>query len=98
MQSNASRRRWVRRWPQFRDQPQDVAEQMPGNGDLGHLKRDVTTVVHDLRADLNQLLLQARQRPIFDRLWRRQCTQEIAEIVGERMKLKSNSVGSERPT
>lgn len=27
-------------WPQFPDQLQDVAEQMPGNGDLGHLKRN----------------------------------------------------------
>jgi hypothetical protein len=42
-QSNTSRWRWIGRWTQFRDQPQDVAEQMPGDGDLGHLKRDVTT-------------------------------------------------------
>ncbi len=49
----------------------------------------------DLRANLDQLLLQGRKRPVFDRLWRRQRTQEIAEIVGERMKLETDGVGSE---
>ncbi len=33
----------------------------------------------------------------LDRLRRRQSAQEIAEIVGQRVKLKSNSVGRERP-
>jgi hypothetical protein len=33
------------------------------------------------RADLDQLFLQARQRPVIDRFWRRQLPQEIAEIV-----------------
>jgi hypothetical protein len=50
-------------------------------------------MAHDLRADLDQLLLQARQRPVFDRLGRRQRAQEIAEILGERMKLESHGVG-----
>ena len=49
----------------------------------------------DLRADLDQLFLEARQRPVFDRLGSRQRAQEVAEIVGERVKLKSNSVGGE---
>src|ERR1700730_7055755 len=71
---------------------------MPGDGDLGHLEGDVAAVAHDLRADLDELLPQARHRPIFDRLWRRQRAQEIAEVVGECVKLKSNSVGRERPT
>jgi hypothetical protein len=44
-------------------------------------------MANDLRADLDQLLLEARQRPIFDRLGRRQRAQEVAEIVGQRMKL-----------
>ena len=51
----------------------------------------------DLRADLDQLLLEARQRPIFDRLGRRQRAQEVAEIVGECMKLEPHRVGGERP-
>src|SRR5262249_32633090 len=51
----------------------------------------------DLGADLDQLLLQARQRPVFDRLWRRQRAQKVAEIVSERMKLQAHRVGGERP-
>src|ERR1700730_15768333 len=81
-QSNTSRWRWIGRWTQFRDQPQDVAEQMPGDGDLGHLKRDVTTVAHNLRTNLDQPLLQDRHRPVFDRLRRRQRAQEITEMAG----------------
>jgi hypothetical protein len=42
-----------------------------GNGDLGHLEGDTAAMADDLGADLDQLLLQARQRPVFDRLWRR---------------------------
>jgi len=53
-------------------------------------------VADDLRADLDQLLLQAGERPAFDRLGRRQRAQEIAEIVGERVKLKANGIGGER--
>jgi hypothetical protein len=39
-------------------------------------------VADDLSADLDQLFLEARQRPVLDRLGRRQRAQEIAEIVG----------------
>ena len=70
---------------------------MPWDGDLGHLEGDIAAVADDLRADLDQLLLQARQRPVLDRLGRRQRAQEIAEIVGERMKLEPHRVGGERP-
>ena len=38
------------------------------DGDLGHLEGDVAAVADDLRADLDQLLLQTRQRLVFDRL------------------------------
>ena len=67
------------------------------DGDLGHLEGDIAAVADDLRADLDQLLLQARQRPVLDRLGRRQRAQEVAEIVGERMKLEPHGVGGERP-
>ena len=50
----------------------------------------------NLRADLDQLFLQARQRLILDRLGRRQGAQEVAKIVGERVKLKANRVGREQ--
>ena len=85
----------TRRRPQFRDQPQDVGEQVSRNGDLGHLEGDIAAVADDLRADLDQLFLQARQRPVFDRLGRRQRAQEVAEIVGEGMKLEPDGVGGE---
>ena len=49
----------------------------------------------DLRADLDQLLTQRRHRPISDRLRRCQRAQEVAEIVGERMKLEANGIGGE---
>ena len=55
-------------------------------------------MVDDLRADLDELFLQTRQRPILDRLWRRQSAQEIAEILGQRMKLETDGVRGERPT
>jgi len=44
---------------------------MPRDGDFGHLKRDVA-VADELRADLDQLILRARQRAILDRFRRRQ--------------------------
>lgn len=50
----------------------------------------------DLRANLDQLLLQARQQAILDRLRRRQRAQQVAEIVGQRMKPRNNRVGRER--
>jgi len=68
------------------------------DGDLGHLKGDIAAMAHDLRADLDQLLLERRQRPIFDRLRRRQGPQEIAEIVSEGVKLKTHGVGGEGAT
>jgi hypothetical protein len=47
-------------------------------------------VANDLRADLDEFLLQARQRPVLDRFGRRQRAQEVSEIVSERMQLKAN--------
>ena len=85
-----------RLWPQFPDQPQNLLEHLPWN--LGHLEDEIATVADDLRADLDQLLLQARQRPVLDRFGRRQRAQEIAEIVSQRMKLEPDGVGGERPT
>jgi hypothetical protein len=45
------------------NQPQDVGEQVSRNGDLCHLERDIAPVAHDLRANLDEFLLEARQRP-----------------------------------
>src|SRR5262249_36781600 len=62
-----------------------------------HLEDDIASVAHHLRADLDQLLLQARQRPVLD--WPRCCkrAEKVAKIVGERMKLEPHGVGRERP-
>jgi len=50
-------------------------------------------VADGLRGDLDRFLFQARQRPVFDRLGRRQRAQEVAGIVSERMKLEPHGVG-----
>jgi hypothetical protein len=39
---------------------------LPWNGDLGHLEDDIAAVAHHLRADLDQLLFEAGQRPVLD--------------------------------
>jgi hypothetical protein len=67
------------------------------DGDLGHLKDNVAAMAHKPCADLDQLLLQAGQRPMADRLGCRQRAQEVAEIVGQRVKLEPHGVGVERP-
>src|SRR4029450_11088998 len=96
MTSNVScwRGWWLR--PQFRDEPQNLLEHLPWDGDLRHLEDDIAAVAADFRADLDQLFLQTRQRPVLDRLRRRQRAQEIAEVVGERMKLEPHRVGGDR--
>ena len=97
IQRRRSCRRAIGRRPQFGDQPQDLGEQHSRHGDLGHLEGDIAAVADDPRADLDQLLSQAGQRPVLDRLGRRQRAQEVAEIVGERVKLETDGIGRERP-
>src|SRR5262249_38650130 len=41
----------------------NLLEQMPGNGDLGHLEGDTAATADDLGADLDQLLLQVTGHP-----------------------------------
>ena len=56
----------------------DLLEHLLWDSDLGHLEDNIAAVAHHLRADLDQLVLQGRQRPVLDRLRRRQRAQEIA--------------------
>ena len=63
------------------DQPQDVGKQISRDSDLGHLERDIAPMADDFRADFDELLFQGRHRPVLDRLRRRQCSQEVAEII-----------------
>src|SRR6266516_253994 len=87
---------WGRSWSQSIDQPQDSLEQFLRHRDLGHLEDDVAAMAHDLGADLDQLLFQARQRPLLDRLRQSQRPHEVGEIIGQRMKLKPDGVSGER--
>jgi hypothetical protein len=53
--------RWCGRRPKPGNKHQDVPEHEPRHGDLGHLERHVTAMADDLRANLDQLLPQARR-------------------------------------
>ena len=79
-------------WPHFSDQPQDLGEQSPRHRNLSHLESNVPSVRDDPGADLDQLILQAGQRPVLDRLRQSQRPHEVSEIVSKRMKLKTNRV------
>jgi hypothetical protein len=74
--------------PHFGNEPQNLLEHMPWDSDFGHLAGELAAAARQLATDLDQLFLQARQQPILDRLRRRLDAQNIAEIVGQRMKLK----------
>ena len=71
-------------------------KQIPRDGGPGHLEGGETALADHLHANLDGFLLQARHRTVLDRPGRRQCSQEIAEVPGEGMQLKADSVGGER--
>ncbi len=81
--------------PQPVDQAQTLGEQSSGDSDFRELKGDITTMSHDLRADLDELVAQGAERPVFYSLGQRQGAQEVAEIVGERMELEPDFVVAE---
>ncbi len=66
---------------------------MSRDSDLRHLEGDIAAVADNLGTDLDQLLLQASQRPVLDRLRCCQGAQEVAEVIGESVKLKPRGVG-----
>jgi hypothetical protein len=70
-------------------------EQVPCNGHLRHLENNVAPMADDLRAVLDQLFLERRQRPLLDRFRRGQDPLEIAEIIGGCVELKTHGVGGE---
>ena len=71
--------------------------QSAGDRDLGQLEGDRARMANRLRADLDQPLAQAGQRPVRDLGWQSQGAQEIAEVIGECVELEANGVGSECP-
>jgi len=52
-------------------------------------------VADNLRADFDQPVSERRHRPLLHGIRQRQCAQEVAEIVGERMQLQANGVVGE---
>jgi len=54
--------------PQPVNQAQDLSKQRFGDSDLRELECDVAAMSHDLRADLDELVLQSGQGPVFDSL------------------------------
>ena len=52
--------------PQLVDPPQDLGEEVSGDGDLCELEGDAAAMAHDLGTDLDQLLPESRQRPVLD--------------------------------
>ncbi len=86
-------RQWSR--PQPVNQAQDLGEQCSRYGDLCELECDIAAMSHNLGTDLDQLLPQRGQRPVLDLLRQRQCPQEVAEIISERMELKPDRIVAE---
>ena len=52
---------------------------MSRDSDFSHLEGDVAAMADDLGTNLDQLLPQAGQRPVLDRLGCCQCAKEVAE-------------------
>ena len=74
-----------------------ISEHLSAHRDLGHLEGDIAAMAHDLRADLDQSLAQAGQRPRLRRFWHRQGAHEITQVVGQRMELETHRIGGEGP-
>ena len=70
---------------------------MTRDGDLGYLEGHIAPVADDLRTDLDKLVAQCRQRPLLDGFGQRQGAHEVAEIVGQGMKLEPDEVVVELP-
>ena len=49
----------------------------------------ICDLAHDLGADLDQLLAQGGQRPMFHRLGQGQRPEKVADVVGQGMQLKT---------
>ncbi len=56
------------------------------------MEGDVAAMADDLRADLDQLLAPASQRPRLRRLAQRQRPHEIPQVVGEGVKLRRTAL------
>ena len=77
------------------DAAQDVSEQASRDCDLGHLEGYIAPVADDLAANLDQFVSQTGQRPVPHGIRQGQGSQEVAEVVGECVKLETDSIVSE---
>ena len=68
-----------------------------GDGHLGELEGNRAGVAHDTRPDLDQLELQAGQRPVGHGLWQLDAAHEGGQIVGQRVQLQPHLVVAELP-
>ena len=62
-----------------------------------HLEGNIAAVADDLRADLDQLLPQAGQRPVLDRFGCCEGAQEVAKVVSESMQPEPDRLDDRRP-
>jgi hypothetical protein len=69
---------------------QNLPEHLPWDGRLRPYERQLGPWLTTLAAELDQLFLEGGQRPITDRVRRRQRQQEIAEITGERLDIPAS--------
>ena len=83
-------------WAQSGDPVEETPEQHLRHGDLGHLEDEVAAVGDDLGADLHHLLPQRGQGPLRDLARQSQGAEEIGEVVGQRVELKSDGIRAER--
>jgi len=74
------------------DRGEDGAHHRACDGHLGQLEGDGAGVTHDTRPDLDQLELEAGQRPVGHGLGQFDAAQEGGQVVGQRMKPKADLV------
>ena len=83
---------------QIINQAQDFPEQVPRHRHLSQLERNVAAMSDNLGPDLHQLVAQRRHRPVLHLLRQSQCPHEVAQIVGQGVKLEPNGIVAELAT
>jgi hypothetical protein len=88
-----SRSRWVPR--ESLDAPEDLPKERRRQVALRQLQDEVSGMLDEPPAGLEQPLLQARQRPALDGERQDQPTQEIPEVIGDDAEQEADLVGPE---
>ncbi len=81
---------------QFIDPPQDFPKRVPRHGNLCQLEHNVSAMANNFGPDLHQFLPQRGQRPGLYLLRQGQRPHEVAEIVGQGVKLESEGTVAKR--